>query len=1250
MKKLALIVASATALLTAFAGDVATLPGWSSDFAATRDSAVARHVPMVLVCANQFCNHCQTLTERLQEDDFVTWREASGYEFCYQFRPFSGVDPKVQAAIDFAIAVGGKPASAPYVCLYWVKADGTVVAETFTTEKATAVMSEADRLFADYSTGSKCDFAADGSNEWDRYEAEPGHTEFVDVVLTREGGEAVESGTFEYRYPGESAAHAEPFTWSSATDVRRTFRVPVPLTATKADLGKAISLVARDSKGAVKAMSSILYHCPHNGSNNPLWKDERTLETLGWGEWTADMDTATQKVAQAVGEAWTLVELAGSLWCPDCYRTDVNFLEDGEKVKEWAKARQIALVSVDTPHNSAADPDPENPVGTIWSRDTDATKLIIAPFENADSDKVVRSGKGYLSRKMISDADALVVARENLRLSKDYFHRPEDYATHRTLIPIFILLDKAGRVVGRFETFDARSQSPTTRENTERYLQRFDEMIACAKTAVDPVAEVENNHWSTTPQALAVGGTVSERVSHSDYHDVYRLTGLGSGRVTLNLSGADDVPLSVSLIEVSGDVATVRATQSGTLSQGIALAADVSASRSYYARVFCHQGDDSVAADAAFAATQAASTVHGYSLAAAFEIRPGAIAFDAATQRFYERTGGGNISVTRRDGGSGAASVAVKVLRADASAAGRYEWTNPVLTWADGEQGTKTVPFKVLPNGRFEGTSSVVLQLEAAEGCTAAVSSATETVVIEDSDTPEMERSDYRITVYKNFPVTLDFLVYNLHRAADLSVRRISGSIPSGMKNACDRDVGQLVLTGKPTKTGAWTLVCVPEENRPEGKASGEPVTIGIEVKAPGPLNPYLSKARKDQVIPLFLNAGDRDALVGRLLLSISSAGKISAKFASTESASYLASFSGGWTEFDGATGTAVADLADGSYALRLAMSPDGVVTAQATVPSSKVFLDAGDGPFVTLAGDGAYPQTGVFADYKGYYTVQLPVLQEDPDGYSRGSAFLTLDFTSAANVDKGIVKYAVQLPNGKTLSGTSALSVEKLVDVASGTEVERGRLDILTRSSYGAIGAPLWITPKAADTWKTPEDSFNLPTVAVVDGACAYTISRTDAGDQLAWHEVYGAYFKKNGTPQQLCDLFRLSRDLEFRMSVDDVVSERYGEATDCSSAALRAGSGFDIVSAHGPVKLTSYSKSAGVLSGTAAIRFEGKTVSGNFRAVVMPGWIDCGCGQEIPIRPFAAGTFWFSDYRRIDGESVKFVRSVPVELVEAE
>ena len=235
------------------------------------------------------------------------------------------------------------------------------------------------------------------------------------------------------------------------------------------------SLRLLDADGAVAETNAVHFVADEVSARCPLWKTERTAETLDFGEWTADYDAATNKVARADGAAYTLVNVQGSLWCPDCVRTEANFLDLADETGlnrfcAWAKARQIALVAADIPNFNG--PDVTNRSGaTLFTREA---------YMVGGSG---RSGRAYLSRKAISDEDAqaALTAFHHLasaNTAQGGFHRPEDRKANRTGVPIFVLVRKDGTVAGRFTRFAAVSPTEADRGHFGAYVQRIEELIA----------------------------------------------------------------------------------------------------------------------------------------------------------------------------------------------------------------------------------------------------------------------------------------------------------------------------------------------------------------------------------------------------------------------------------------------------------------------------------------------------------------------------------------------------------------------------------------------------------------------------------------------------------------------------------------------------------------------------------------------------------------------------------------------------
>ena len=350
------LLAAVAVLATSAFGSIETVSAegtgfWMESFAMATNFSWQTKTPLVLLWTNKGCGECAKLEEALSGKDFAAYQAASPYAYCYVMgvsKKDAGVN-KDSGANEFARSAAGTIAdkkkwlsSSPYVCLYWPQPDGTFKATAFTGRDGTMLVKElvakghpleaqledsVEKFFAGYVSVR---FAATGGR-WDRYEADPGFTTNVPVKVVSSARPAGFRLVASYPYG------AQDFTAPLEFDASGVAEVVVPVSGGIGDemLGQEISLSVQTDAGVERASGAITLCRPENGASNPLWTTERDIDSLKFGEWTADIDVATQMVARA-GSAWTILELAGSLWCPDCYRADVNFLEDGGKFSAWA--------------------------------------------------------------------------------------------------------------------------------------------------------------------------------------------------------------------------------------------------------------------------------------------------------------------------------------------------------------------------------------------------------------------------------------------------------------------------------------------------------------------------------------------------------------------------------------------------------------------------------------------------------------------------------------------------------------------------------------------------------------------------------------------------------------------------------------------------------------------------------------------------------------------------------------------------
>ncbi|HEY0142199.1 MAG TPA: DUF3500 domain-containing protein [Thermoanaerobaculia bacterium] len=119
---------------------------------------------------------------------------------------------------------------------------------------------------------------------------------------------------------------------------------------------------------------------------------------------------------------------------------------------------------------------------------------------------------------------------------------------------------------------------------------------------------------------------------------------------------------------------------------------------------------------------------------------PGTITFAETSYFVVESAGVATIQIQRSGGTSGAVSVAYTVAGGTATAGSDLESVSGVLTWADGESGSKSFQIPILDDQVVESDETVVFTLSSAAGGAALGSPASTMLTIGDDDGPRPPR------------------------------------------------------------------------------------------------------------------------------------------------------------------------------------------------------------------------------------------------------------------------------------------------------------------------------------------------------------------------------------------------------------------------------------------------------------------------------------------------------------------------------
>ena len=234
--------------------------------------------------------------------------------------------------------------------------------------------------------------------------------------------------------------------------------------------------------------------------------------------------------------------------------------------------------------------------------------------------------------------------------------------------------------------------------------------------------------------------------------------------------------------------------------------------------------------------------------------------------------------------------------------------------------------------------------------------------------------------------------VYNVKVGAKVVMKKLSGSLPPGVKLTCKDNV--VSLSGAASKAGTYSYVVSLQQKIDGVLYAGPDIAFSFNVAAANDMSQggcaMLGRALK-ATVPL-LSSGN---VVGTLEISNTTRNKVKAKYLGFQRG--RAMFSGAWTGIYG--GTAFATLVSKDRTLYLELASDGRLKAVLSDPS----LSSIASPDGVKVGVGGYADTFV-----GAYSINLT------DSSGVGTIYIK-KITAA-----GRINWGGTLPNGKKVSGTA--------------------------------------------------------------------------------------------------------------------------------------------------------------------------------------------------------------------------------------
>ena len=1171
--------------IVASSGEV--VPGeWNASVTAGKAYADANHVPMLAIYGSPLCSHCQQLQTACNTDEFKKWAA---------YKKIVMVFSETSDAKQFC-----KPPDSnllPFVCVYWNKKDGTTTQARFTGTLGTMPSSAEDTLVAQFISSCELhigsypyaggEFTVPGTDSHEKLEIEEGYAAGRTAVVPLHRTSGISSG--ENTLVANGAAY--PVAWQKGETKKY-----IPITISDGlTAGTNISLELLDDNDAVHATSSIaIVQARANSVTNPYWLGERTPETLDWGEWTMDVDCATNKVAAEEGAAYTIVYFSGVLWCPWCQGLESAVLKT-DVFQAWCRKNKVALVVLDNPRRSPSDHISGEPPFSVSSV-PDGRPPTLLRYESGNNNVIGRTGSGasYMTRKGISveAAEAKLQQNHTLGYRGGFYAAPEAW---RTGYPTMILLRKDGTIAGRLKYYAPTTTSFDTKEN----MARLDDLLLLANGKGE-----RDNYATTTTRRLACGGeAVGVEAQVNDAVEMFAVTSVPVGTVRFSVEGkpaSHDVTLAV--IRIADGKQTTLATGQNVVSydfgpeetRGIYLKATAFPKTACYGR----------------------NTTFGFSIASDITLHPGVIEFAEGSPVFVSSEGTGHVALRRQGGVSGEARVRVVL----ASAAGtakegqRFVWKDTEVVWNEGDASDKMVSFGLISGGSGDIRETFVLKLTDARAA-AIGKNDTKSVEVFDTDKPTLKLANYESILYAGFDASegLAAPLYNIPAGNRVAIKKEAGQLPAGVKIVYDETTGIVTLKGVANKPGTYH-VSVAFGDKTLNTSYGPVAEIAFTVKDPALENPNLSKPQK-MTIPLLRAREDGDSEVaGALDFSARASNSITAKYIRTATAART-TFKGVWRSL--ADGQARAELvAKSGERLMLVLSRDGFIAATVEDANYQEHLTSGS----IYADDGRQG-----AAFDGYYTVALPELADGAED-AAGAGYVTL--TAAA----GRVKWKGMLANGQNMAGIAYLGID-----SDGL----GVVPLIRNNRQSSFSALLVIRPHAGSAQSRRAVRLSDGTIAVwTDGGIPHRCK--------AW----GSWFVKNDSLEALCAASGLATTQQLVLDASAFNGSSYGALLRLPTAvAVFSDSKIALMDSTERLKL-SYQGSTGIIKGSTPIAFSGKTITGKLAGVVIPGWYDCGCEmpnpadkfQIIDSMPFMLGSAQYVD--RTGNSSVK--RSFPLLIQE--
>lgn len=540
-------------------------------------------IPVLGFWANTGCSHCsEVIRQAVNTSEFTAWRQRKQL-LMVTGEGRSGLAGELYAWTKTAASDDGD-LSYPFIRIYWVKRDGTVQTDYRFSgypygSSAQTLIGKIESDVADFSYHGQAVFGFTGDAE-----IEPA-SPAVPLPLVRHYGDAgMLTNTLSFTRTLESGGvtnWTESLIWADGETNRNVF---------VANEGHAVGgtvTVTLSAPGETDQMRVLsLVGEQETDIHNPRFVGE----PFNFGEWTMDLDAATNAVAQSTDEGARTMILFTAMWCPYCAGFEDDVLQS-QAFKELARTNHLALTVISIP-----------------SRDglfagSPLTHNVFTNAANSADRRIGLNGTSYMTRHGITPEAGWARIEQILAFERQLTLPDKTFVN----LPAVVMLRKDGSIASRIPGYYCFNYSregtvypPYMRFQLECNMTRLHEQLAMTQDARVFDHEENNNYAAWTCEALGLQSPLDETLAANDEADYFTLGAVDGTEQRVTLTGAD--PVRVALSICSNGVSVANA--SGLLTEGVSAAAPVSTAAVYQVCVRTN--------DAAFSFTNTVSTLHAY--------------------------------------------------------------------------------------------------------------------------------------------------------------------------------------------------------------------------------------------------------------------------------------------------------------------------------------------------------------------------------------------------------------------------------------------------------------------------------------------------------------------------------------------------------------------------------------------------------------------------------------------------------------